>query len=135
MNAKEINYQLLWAKCVDDQDEAVRKLPRSNESYDSRLARMAFGIYKLHCFCERLATKYASPWLELKPVEAGRLYALNKHHWHPSQVKELNLVDLLVLLHEELIEMKLTKEEFDPVHNWAMHMHCYPELAKSATNP
>lgn len=132
MKAKEINYQLLWGKCVDDQDEAVRSQPRSLESYDSKLARAAFGIYKLQCFCERLADKYSSPWLTLQPVEAGRLYAINKHHWHPSQVKDLNLVDLLFLLHEELVEMKLTKDEFDPVHNWTMHMHCYAELQKSA---
>lgn len=134
MKTKEINYEILWHKCVDDQDEAIRKLPRTIESHDSKLSRAAFGIYKLQCFCERLVAKYASPWLELKPVEAGRLYLLNKHHWHPSQVKDLNLVDLLLLLHEELIEMKLTKEEFEPVHNWAMHQDCYGELAASSSN-
>lgn len=135
MKSKEINYQLLWAKCVDDQDEAIRKQPRSIESYDSKLARAAFGIYKLQCFCERLAAKYASPWLDLKPVEAGRLYIINKHHWHPSQVTEMNLVDLLLLLHEELVSMKLTKDEWEPVHNWTMHASCYSYLAESAPAP
>lgn len=134
MKKKEINYQLMWSKAVDDQDEAVRKLPRALESYDSRIARMAFGIYKLQCFCERLSEKYATPWLELQAVEAGRLYLLNKHHWDPALVKSLKLVDLLQLLHEELAEMKLTTEEFEPVHNWAMHMHCYAELAASRSS-
>lgn len=131
MKAKEINYQTLWFKAVDDQEEAVKKLARTQESDDSRRARLAFGIYKLQCFCERLAAKYQAPWIELQAVEAGRLYVLNKHHWNPSLVRELNLLDLLVLLHEELAEMKLTTEEFEPVHNWAMHMHCYAELAAS----
>ncbi|PHX42895.1 hypothetical protein AO284_19220, partial [Pseudomonas sp. NZIPFR-PS2] len=132
MKAKEINYELLWHKCVDDQDEAVRKLPRSIESHDSKLARAAFGIYKLQCFCERLVDRYAAPWFEFKPVEAGRLYLLNKHHWHPSQVENLNLVDLLFLLHEELIEMQMTAEEFEPVNNWSVHMDCYADLQESA---
>ena len=132
MKAKEINYELLWHKCVDDQDDAVRKQPRTIESYDSKLARAAFGMYKLQCFCERLAAKYASPWLVFQPVEAGRIYLLNKHHWHPSQVQDLNVVDLLLLLHQELLEMKLTSEEFAPVQRWAVHMDCYADLQESA---
>ncbi|WP_421557121.1 hypothetical protein [Pseudomonas canadensis] len=132
MKAKEINYQAIWFKAVDDQEELIKNLPRSQESDDSKRARMAFGIFKLQCFCERLADRYTTPWFEFKPVEAGRLYLLNKHHWHPSQVGSLNLVDLLFLLHEELIEMQLTQEEFEPVHNWAMHMDCYADLQESA---
>ncbi|WP_323151429.1 hypothetical protein [Pseudomonas glycinae] len=135
MKPREINYEGMWYRAVDDQEEAIKKLPRSLESYDSKRARLAFGIYKLQCFCERLVAKYASPWLELSLVEAGRLFVINKHHWHPSQVNELNLVDLLLLLHEELVEMKLTKEEFEPVHNWAMHLDCYVDLEASASNP
>lgn len=135
MKHKEINYSLMWAEAVDDQDESIRKSARTPESWDSRVSRQAFGIYKLHCFCHRLAAKYQSPWLQLEPVEAGRLYLLNKHHWDPSLVKQLNLIDLLLLLHEELVNMKLTYEEWEPVHNWSMHHGCYAELAESAPTP
>lgn len=135
MKNKEINYQLMLGKAIDDQDEVVRGLPRTWESYDSRVVRLAFGTYKLQCFCERLIVRYESPWMEFGPLEAGRLYLLNKHHWSPQDVQELGLPDLLLLLHEELIEMKLNQEEWKPVQEWASHMSCYPALAKSAPNP
>lgn len=132
MKLKEINYERIWAKAVDDQDEVVRKLPRSQEPYDAYTCRLAFGPYKLQCFCYRLTARLATPWLELTPLEAGRLYLINKHHWHPRDVKELNLADLLQLLHEELADMKLTEEEWLPVHGWTQHMGCYSALVQSA---
>lgn len=135
MKSKEINYGLMWAKAVDDQDEVVRKLPRSKEPYDSHASRLAFGAYKLQCFCHRIAAKLATPWLELSPLEAGRLHLINKHHWHPRDVQDLNLVDLLLLLHEELAEMKLTEVEWAPVHSWTSHMECYASLAESSPQP
>ncbi|WP_439895398.1 hypothetical protein ACTACV_12670 [Pseudomonas syringae] len=132
MKTKEIDYLRIWAKAVDDQEEALRNAPRTWESSDARLARIAFGAYKLQCYCLRLVTKYESPWLELSALEAGRLYLLNKHHWTPEVLREQTLNDLLALLHEELVQMKMSQKEWEPVQNWTSHMSCYAELVKSA---
>ena len=135
MKPREVSYGSIWAKAVDDQEPTARKSTSSNESWDSQACRLGFGIYKTKCFCERLARDYFSPWYQPTDVEAGRLYLINKQHWAPGEVKDLQIVALMVLLHEELIQMRLTKEEWEPVHNWTSHMDCYPLLAESAPLP
>lgn len=132
MKRKELNYSSAWAKALDDNDAHVRKTTSYDESSDSRLMRIAFGPYKLECFLERLCAKYETPWLNLSSLEAGRLYLLNKHHWSPEILSQIQKTDLLAFLHEELTELSLTKEEFEPVHNWGMHQSCYPALLASA---
>ncbi|EPF68288.1 ECs1072 family phage-associated protein [Pseudomonas syringae] len=135
MNAEEISYRVIWANCVDAQDNAVRAQQRTDESYDSRASRLAFGPYKLECFLERLKARYSSPWLKLDAVEAAKLYLINKHHWIPSLVSSVQRADLLFILHEELVELSLSEEEFSPVMSWANMQRCYPELLKSANIP
>ncbi|TDV54449.1 hypothetical protein EC919_104185 [Pseudomonas graminis] len=135
MKRIELNYVAAWAKAVDDNDATARKTVSYSESSDSRLMRIAFGSYKLECFLERICVKYSTPWLNLSSLEAGRLYLLNKHHWTLEVLKMVEKNDLIALLHEELAELSLTREEFQPVHDWGMHQSCYPELLASANLP
>lgn len=130
-----INYSAIWSKAVDDQEEILKPPQGTPRVNDSRICRLAFGTYKLHCFCERLAADYASPWMQLNALDAGHLYLLNKHHWVPDFVKKLNLDDLLLLLHEELVGMRLTAQEWLPVDQWTSDMECHSNLAESAPNP
>lgn len=132
MKPREVNYGSLWAKAVNDQEDAVRKITGTKEPWESRACRMGFGIYKVRCFCERLARKYFSPWYQPTDVEAGRLYLINKHHWTPEMVKGVDILRLMMLLHVELAEMRLTPEEWAPVHDWTSHMDCHECLAESA---
>lgn len=135
MKPREVNYGMIWAKAVDDQESVARKNANSAESWESQACRLGFGIYKATCFCERLAREFFSPWYQPTAVEAGRLYLLNKHHWAPAEVQNLQMVGLMAFLHEELIQMRLTKEEWEPVHNWTSHLGCYQLLAESAPLP
>ncbi|MEX6663187.1 hypothetical protein [Pseudomonas sp. W2-17] len=130
-----MNYRNAWGKAVDDNDASVDRLLRQGESPDSKLARLAFGSYKLECFLEGLCTKYATAWLSLSPLEAGRLYLLNKHHWAPDTLKQVQKSDFVALLHEELIETPMTEAEFEPVKDWCADLSCYPDLLASANLP
>lgn len=132
MKPREISYGSMWAQAVDDQEAAAKSKADSHEDWESRACRLGFGIYKAKCFCERLARKNFTPWFQPTDVEAGRLYLINKHHWAPELVKGLNIVSLMTLLHEELAEMRLTAEEWEPVDNWTSGMQCYELLADSA---
>ncbi|MCW6054182.1 hypothetical protein [Pseudomonas fragariae (ex Marin et al. 2024)] len=135
MKTEEINFKMTWARCVDAQENVVRGQQRALESYDSRAASLAFGPYKLECFLERLKARYYSPWLELDGIEAAKIYLINKHHWLPGAVRDVQKADLLLILHEELVELCLSKEEFSPVQDWSQLQECYPKLLKSANIP
>jgi hypothetical protein len=132
MKRIEINYVSAWAKAVDDNDAAARDGRSYGESSDSRLMRLAFGSYKLECFLGRLRIRYETPWLKLSSLEAGRLYLLNKHHWTMEVLQQIRANDLLAILQEELADMAMTKEEFEPVQTWGTHLSCYQELLESA---
>ncbi|WP_238066229.1 hypothetical protein [Pseudomonas shirazica] len=125
-------YGVMWADAVKAQEAAAKAAPKTKESWESRACRLGFGAYKLQCFCERLAQRYDSPWLQPNHLESGRLYLINKHHWHPSQLAELTLEDLQLLIHEELACMELTDYEWDPVRNWVLEFDCYKDLERSA---
>lgn len=132
MNVMQTSYSAMWAEAVNDQEGVAKADQRTQEHWESKASRLGFGIYKARCFCERLTREYDSPWFQPSEVESGRLYLINKHHWHPEQVKGLNLIHLMTLLHAELVEMKLTEKEWEPVRNWTAQMSCYSALAKSA---
>ncbi|MBI6917687.1 hypothetical protein JET68_02620 [Pseudomonas monteilii] len=125
-------YAAMWAEAVKAQEEAARAALQTQESWESKACRLGLGAYKLHCFCERLVRQYNTPWLKPSRLEAGRLYLINKHHWHPKQLEGLKIEDLQLLIHEELANMKLTDNEWEPVHNWALELDCHEQLRLSA---
>lgn len=132
MNPRETSYSTLWAQAVNAREAWAKAQPKNYEKWESKACRSAFGIYKTQCFCERLARAYDSPWLKPSHLEAVRLYLINKHHWHPAQVKDLTFVELSSLLQEELVGMAMTDEEWTPVQHWAEGMDCYSELVQFA---
>lgn len=131
MRNEKMNYQREWYDLRDANQERLRKQSISHPT-DADVARNALGMYKLKCFCERLRRQYAAPWLGLTQVDAARLYLINKHHWHPEQVKGFDLGSLLLVLHEELVQLRLTDEEFAPVRDWTSHLQCRDEIQASA---
>ena len=131
MSYKKIDHSRLWAELFDANEEAAKKSGRSG-SKDAEICRLALGMYKLYCFCERLQSAYDSPWLEFSAVEAARLYLINKYHWYPTKVKDLTLPDILPVLQVELVALRLTDEELKPIREWAGHLAAWEELRLAA---
>ncbi|AQT08927.1 hypothetical protein H78_02253 [Pseudomonas protegens] len=131
MGYEKLNHKRTWAELVDANEEAAKNSGRQG-SFDAQVSRLTLGMYKLYCFCERLRNQYNSPWLEFSAVEAARLYLINKYHWYPTKVKDLNLREILPVLQVELVQLRLTDEELQPVRDWAGHLGAWEELHLAA---
>lgn len=131
MSYEKLNHKRIWAELIDANEEAAKNSGRPGNR-DAQICRLALGIYKLYCFCERLREQYDSPWLEFSAVEAARLYLINKYHWYPTKVKDLKLTDILPVLQVELVALRLTDEELQPVREWASHLGAWEELLLAA---
>ncbi|SHM45901.1 hypothetical protein SAMN05216593_10111 [Pseudomonas asturiensis] len=130
MKLPEIHYPSAWANAVDAQEQALRGASNAGgEGRESRAARLALGPYKLTCFLHNLRCKYSTPWLDLSPAQAGQLYLINKHHWLPGAFQNTEASDMLYILHEELMDLQLTSEQFQPIRESASHLPAWADLA------
>lgn len=127
MSYEKLNHTHIWAELVDA-NEKVAKNSGKPGNLDAQACRLALGMYKFYCFCERLREEYDSPWLDMSAVDVARLYLINKHHWFPTQVKDLGPSSLLPLLQVEIVKLRLSEQEVEPVKNWAGHLGAWPEL-------
>ena len=129
MSFPTINYAAAWSNAVDAQEQILRGVKDlGGESRDSRAARAALGPYKLTCFLHNLRCRYSVPWVDLSPMQAGQLYLINKHHWLPGAFHSTEATDMLYVLHEELADLQLTAEQFQPIRDWASHLACWADL-------
>lgn len=110
-------YKQAWKRLFETHE---RRLSATSGGWDveSQAACQALGEYKLHCFAERLIYEYASPWRDLTQDEAISLYLINQHHWTLEQARVLKPEDQLLVLHRELLELKLDRTEGTPVLQW-----------------
>ena len=132
MSYQKLNHTLTWSQTFEANHKLVSDDANYKGNIDSQAAKLTLGMYKLICFCDRLQQKLQSPWVTLSTVEVARLYLINKHHWHPTQVKDINLREALLLLQEELVELSLSDEELAPIKNWVSGLGLEVELIRAA---
>ncbi|SEI17108.1 hypothetical protein SAMN05216581_3307 [Pseudomonas asplenii] len=122
--SREFYYPSEWARCLDAQESnlATGVTPRWESGKNGQALRMALGFYKLRCFANRLQVNGGAIWERMSWKDALRIYLLNKHHWHLDHLRSIDRdEDFLFLLHDDLVAMKLNKEEADPVRQWTGH--------------
>lgn len=105
---ERVNYGIEWQ---DRLDEIVRKaVPEGSvigdQDYRAAVYK-AFPAYLLFCFCEKYRQKHATHWQGFEGFIPAQLYLIEKHHWLPDQAFALKEEQLLLLLHQELVEMRL----------------------------
>lgn len=105
---ERVNYGIEWQ---DRLDEIVRKaVPEGSvigdQDYRAAVYK-AFPAYLLFCFCEKYRQKHATHWQGFEGFIPAQLYLIEKHHWLPDQAFALSEEQLLLLLHQELVEMRL----------------------------
>ena len=121
----EINHYSEWAAALDKHEAELKNgtTPRWEDVRTGQELRMALGTYKLKCFANRISQNKASTWARLDKLEALRLYLINKHHWTLADARQVEKEeDFVFLLHEELLQMKLTEAEAHPVRQWTGHL-------------
>ncbi len=118
---RDIYYPREWTQCVDRHEKNIADgtTARWDGGKRGQEIRMALGSYKLRCFANRLQIGQGAIWERMDWKDALRLHLLKKHHWHLDQLRGIDQEeDFLFLLHDDLIEMKLTLEEAEPVRLW-----------------
>ena len=108
VTTKRIDYETEWR----DRLEAVinKALPEGSRVTDRDCREgvyKAYPGYLLFCFCEKYRQKHATHWQAFEGFIPAQLYLIEKHHWLPDQAFALNEEQLLLLLHQELVEMRL----------------------------
>lgn len=105
---KSVNYADEWR----DHLEAVvnKALPEGSRVTDRDFregAYKAYPGYLLFCFCEKYRQQYATHWQAFEGFLPAQLYLIEKHHWLPDQAFALDEEQLLLLLHQELVDFRL----------------------------
>lgn len=122
---KEMNHYMEWSGTLEHYEKLLTASPERkwSELPNGQALRMAIGLYKLKCFAERILSNPAATWAHMEWQDAIRLHLVNKHHWPLEQVRQLKTEDdFLFLMHDELLEMKLTEQEAYPVRQWTDHL-------------
>ncbi|MCV4285068.1 hypothetical protein [Pseudomonas capsici] len=81
----------------------------------------AFPGYLLFCFCENYRRKNATPWQSFEGFAPAHLRLIEKHHWLPEQVFALSEDQLLLLLHHDLIAVKLPLDAHQLIEKYFQH--------------
>ncbi|KTT33800.1 hypothetical protein SB18R_03160 [Pseudomonas oryzihabitans] len=89
---------------------------------------MALGLFKIRCLGEREAQRISCPWYKYNYLEALRLFVLNKHHWPLEVVAKLQEPSLLQILHQEVLDLRLSDEEKEPISDMCSGLSVWPEL-------
>ncbi|NNB04714.1 hypothetical protein HBN83_02225 [Pseudomonas fragi] len=117
----EIDHYAEWVAALDKHEAELKSgtAPRWEDIRAGQDLRMALGTYKLKCFAARICQNKAAIWARLDKLDALRLHLINKHHWTLAEAREVEKEeDFVFLLHEELLQMKLTEAEAYPVRQW-----------------
>jgi hypothetical protein len=126
MSVEPMNYGFEWATLCAERREHLAKQPGGQyTSLDSQSRIDVLGEYKMMCFSERIRVRSRAIWKRPTAIEAIQLYVINKHHWPLDEVENLEVSDFVFLLREELEELLLSPEEFEPIRQQVAHT---PEL-------
>lgn len=120
---EEIDHYREWSSALDFCEKYLKDNQEQRDARDPQRqeVRMALGLYKLRCFAIRLRNDPRSTWAMLTNGMALRLYLINKHHWTPAEAMAATGTELevLYLLHDELLDLKLNEQEAYPPKQWA----------------
>lgn len=129
---KSVNYADEWR---DRLETVVNKaLPEGSRVTDRDFrdgAYKAYPGYLLFCFCEKYRQQYATHWQAFEGFLPAQLYLIEKHHWLPDQAFVLDEEQLLLLLHQELVEMRLPQH----AHQKLEHDFGYLDVRGVRLNP
>ncbi|GFZ70592.1 hypothetical protein PSE10C_13340 [Pseudomonas amygdali pv. eriobotryae] len=132
MGFPKINYQWVWADEVEKSEKALKENPeqRFSGQGSGQEYRQALGRYKLACFAERLRNGNIAIWNHPSQADILHLYLINKHHWTLEQARQIQKEDeILLLLRNELEQLKLNEAEADPVKNSVSFLPDYLDFA------
>ncbi|MBC8783631.1 hypothetical protein [Pseudomonas fluorescens] len=121
----EINHYIEWSAELDKHEANLKSgvTARWDDIRSGQDLRMAMGTYKLKCFANRIIQSNSAIWIRLDMLEALRIHLINKHHWTLAQARQVQSEeDFVVLLHEELQQLKLTEDEAAPVRQWTSQL-------------
>ncbi|KPX54592.1 hypothetical protein LCH33_004082 [Pseudomonas amygdali] len=138
MGFEKMNYLREWYALSDRYEQALRDNPEERwaRNNSDQYLRQALGAYKLKCFAERLRCSPEAIWKPLDPLEALRLYLINKHHWRLEHVRLIvDDEDFLYLLREEVLALKLSPAEAEPVWQSAQGWGTSREFAAHFAQP
>ena len=129
---KRVNYEVEWRDRLDDalhkalpEGATVSDRERRSAAYD------AYPGYLLFCFCEKYRQKHTTHWQAFEGFIPAQLYLIEKHHWLPDQAFALKEEQLLLLLHQELVEMRLPQ----PAYQKLLDDFAYLEVGGVRLNP
>ncbi|GFM48991.1 hypothetical protein PSCICE_02580 [Pseudomonas cichorii] len=127
-----------WADAIYKHEANLKNgvTPRWEGVRSAQELQMALGTYKLKCFAERIRQNKAATWVRLDPLDALRIHLINKHHWTLAEARQIrDEEDFIFLLHEELLQMRLTDEEAHPVRQWTSHLGSKAEFEQHFGTP
>lgn len=128
---KEIDYESEWR----DRLEAVinKTLPEGTVVTDRDFREAAYKAYPgylLFCFCEKYRQQYATHWQAFEGFIPAQLCLIEKHHWLPERALALKEDELLLLLHRELLDLRLPprahqklQHNFEYLHIQDLHLN------------
>lgn len=115
---ERINYAIEWQ---DRLDAIVHKsLPEGSRVTDQNFKEAAYKAYPgylLFCFCEKYRQKHATHWQAFDGLVPAQLHLIEKHHWLPDQAFALSEEQLLLLLHQELVGMRLPQQAYQKLQD------------------
>ena len=127
---QEFNHHREWMAALDKYEKLLIENPslRWQELPGDQHTRMALGLYKLKCFAGRMLEGDTAIWARLEAMDQVRLHLISEHHWTLHDVRQIqDEEDFVFLLHDELEQMKLTKQEAEPVRLWTDHLRTRAE--------
>jgi len=127
-----VNYTIEW---MDRVGATIHKMLPEGVTVTDKAARdavyKAFPGYLLFCFCEKYRQQYATHWQAFEGFIPAQLLLIEKHHWLPERAFALTEDDLLLLLHHELLDLRLPSQ----VHQKLRHEFDFLGIRDLHLNP
>ena len=133
MRNNRFNHLVEWTQSLDHFGQLLKGSTELRWGGDeaSQHIRQALGSYKLACFAERLRSEIPPAWDQPRKEDTLRLFLINKHHWTLEQARQVEEEDdFLYLLRDELMAMKLTEIEAEPVKDSVFFREGFQDFAQ-----
>ncbi|HEY0286137.1 MAG TPA: hypothetical protein VGC62_03875 [Pseudomonas sp.] len=112
-----VDYGAVWSRRLEMAGQSGGQGPHalvSREMQKDALLK-ALPHYLLFCFCELKRHACATEWEPLAGLKPAQLHVIQKHHWLPDQAFSLTHDQLQLVLHDELRELALPEQAYQPV--------------------
>lgn len=104
----DVSYESEWRNRIEA--AMCKALPEGATITDKAVREAVYQVfpgYLLFCFCEKYRQQYATHWQAFEGFVPAQLHLIEKHHWLPDQAFALTEERLLLLLHRELLDLRL----------------------------